>query len=64
MYILSITICYLFQEEELGLEDQAIVKKENKLYLVLSKILDEAERKYPGKLRMLLIYMHTFTYTI
>ena len=49
-----------FQEEELGLEDQAIIKKGNKLYLVLSKILDEAKRKNPGKLRMLLIYMHTY----
>ena len=57
----SIAICF-FQEEELGLEDQAIIKKENKLYLVLSKILDEAKRKDSGKLRMLLIYMHTYIY--
>ena len=43
---------YIFQESELGLEDQAIIKKGNKLYLVLSEIFDEAKRRNPDKLRM------------
>ena len=52
-------ILYIFSEEELGLEDQAIIRKGSKLYLVLSKILDEAKRKNPDKLRMLLTYICT-----
>lgn len=49
-----------FQELELGLEDQAIIKEGDKLYLVLNTIFNEAKRSNLGKLRMLIYTVHVY----
>ena len=50
--IFSLYFCIVYlQELELGTEGQSIVKKGNKLYLIISETFNEAKQRYPDKLR-------------